>query len=92
MRPPTLDRYTDKAIFSSPENVADRNRARSGTFNDLVGTARRGKGHAGPDHRQNDEVEFIPFSAVLAGIKEIKEIMASLGRWKSRPADDSFRG
>jgi hypothetical protein len=55
-----------------------------------MGTAGRGKDHPGPDHRENDEVDFIPFSAVLAGIKEIKEIMAAAERGaETRPPEPS---
>ena len=46
-------------------------------IHDPLGTARRGQDHPGPPGRQTmSKSEFVPFSAVLAGIKEIKAVMA----------------
>jgi len=44
------------------------------------GTARRRQDHPGALDRPPDALRFLPFSAVLAGIKEIKAVMADAER------------
>jgi len=62
------------------QTAARADRARRSHVDDLLGTSWHGQDDARQNHRPHDQADFIEFSAVLAGIKEIKQVMSDADR------------
>ena len=72
--------------------AANCNRTRSGAVDDPLGPRVSAKRRWPKIIARMTKSDFIPFSAVLSGIKEIKEIMASAERAQpARPSNHSVR-
>ena len=54
------------------QGAAPAHRPGPGLLHDLLGAARGGKNHSGPDYRRENKIQLHHFSAVTSGIKEIK--------------------
>ena len=77
MRPRTLDEVVgQEALLGAGRAAARGDRARRPAVADLLGPARHRQDDARALIAERTEARFVSFSAVLAGIKEIKEVMA----------------
>ena len=88
LRPRTLDEYTGQDHLLGPGKplrlAIDSRRPR---LHDLLGTARRRQRPPSPrSSRSVTEASFIEFSAVLSGIKEIKQVMVEAEKARSASA------
>ena len=81
MRPRTLEEYVGQEHLLGPGKPLrvqiERDGRTQSWVDDLLGTAGRGQDDAGEDYRRDHQANFIEFSAVLSGIKEIKQVMAA---------------
>jgi putative ATPase len=77
MRPRSLDEIVGQDDLVAPgrplREMIDRDLLQS-----IILWGRRDRqDHAGPPDRRPDRAEFVAFSAVLSGIKEVKDVMAT---------------
>jgi putative ATPase len=80
MRPRTFDEFVGQEELLAPGQAAARgDRARPLQSIILWGPPGPARPRS-PDHRRTHAREFVSFSAVLAGIKEIRDVMAEAER------------
>ena len=88
MRPRTLDEILGQDEVLGPgKPLAPRHRAGPAPLAHPVGTARLGQDHAGPRHaRRTTRAHFESMSAVLSGVKELREILKDAEERRKREA------
>ena len=85
MRPRTFDEFVGQEELLAPGKPLREAIERDLLQSIILWGRRARQNHAGADHRRHDEGAFVSFSAVLAGIKEIRDVMAEAERLRPRP-------
>jgi putative ATPase len=93
MRPATFDEFVGQQDILPRENPARGDRTRSPAIDHPVGAAWHRQDNAGPADCEGTRARFVSFSAVMAGIKEIKDVMAAAetSRRQMNRRDDRLR-